>query len=167
VEDITLNSQSKGECGMYRAVFFDRDGTLTFNNPVKTKWRDQIVSEWSNKPFSLSYERMMGLFEKAGEGKRPWYRSIDDEKAFMRRYYYYLLEEEGIKDNIEKRAELLFTEMWCNNDRLLFPEAIEVLEYFKEKGYKMGVISDTSPSLQYTLEQHWVIYRTEYGSSPR
>ena len=29
----------------------------------------------------------------------------------------------------------------------------EVLEYFRGRGYKMGVISDTSPSLEYTLEQ--------------
>ena len=49
------------------------------------------------------------------------------------------------------RAEILFNELWCNGDRKLFPETIEVLEYFKSKGYKMGVISDTSPSLEYTL----------------
>lgn len=35
----------------------------------------------------------------------------------------------------------------------MFPETIEVLEYFHSHGYKMGVISDTSPSLEYTLQQ--------------
>ena len=29
---------------------------------------------------------------------------------------------------------------------------MEVLEYFKNKGYKMGVISDSAPSLEMTLE---------------
>lgn len=48
---------------------------------------------------------------------------------------------------------MLFNELWCNGDRALFPETIEVLEYFKNHGYKMGVISDTSPSLEFTLEQ--------------
>ena len=48
---------------------------------------------------------------------------------------------------------MLFNELWCNNDRCLFPETIEVLEYFYSKGYKIGVISDTSPSLEYTLQQ--------------
>lgn len=151
---------------MYRAIFFDRDGTLTFNNPVKIQWRDQIIAEWSNKPFTLSYEKMIGLFEKASEGKKPWYKSVEDEKAFTRRYYYHLLKEEGISENLEKRAELLFSELWCNNDRILFPETIEVLEYFKQKGYKMGVISDTSPSLQYTLEQLGIAkYFTSFTAS--
>ncbi|HHV60562.1 MAG TPA: HAD family hydrolase [Clostridiaceae bacterium] len=43
---------------MYKAIFFDRDGTLTYGNPVKLKWRDQIIAQWSNKPFTLSYEKM-------------------------------------------------------------------------------------------------------------
>lgn len=47
----------------------------------------------------------------------------------------------------------MFNELWCNNDRLLFPETVETLEYFRSHGYKMGVISDTSPSLEYTLRQ--------------
>lgn len=47
----------------------------------------------------------------------------------------------------------MFNELWCNNDRLLFPETVETLEYFRSYGYKMGVISDTSPSLEYTLRQ--------------
>lgn len=55
-------------------------------------------------------------------------------------------------DSIEEKAELLFTELWCNNDRDLYEEVIEVMEYFKKRGYKIGVISDTSPSLQITLE---------------
>lgn len=151
---------------MYKAIFFDRDGTLTFNNPVKVQWRDQIIAEWSTKPFSLPYEKMMSLFKKASEGKAPWYRSVDDEKAFMRRYYYYLLQGEDIREDVENRAELLFSELWCNNDRLLFPETIEVLEYFSGKGYKMGVISDTSPSLQYTLEQLGIAkYFTSFTAS--
>lgn len=136
---------------MYKAIFFDRDGTLTFNNPEKAHWRDQIIAEWSGKPFSIPYEKMMTLFEKASEGKVPWYRNIEDEKAFMCRYYYHMLEGEGVSEDLSRRAELLFSETWCNNDKLLYTETIEVLEYFKQKGYKMGVISDTSPSLEYTL----------------
>ena len=55
-----------------------------------------------------------------------------------------MLIEEGIVENIEERAEMLFNELWCNGDRKLFSETIEVLEYFKSRGYKMGVISDAS-----------------------
>ncbi len=56
--------------------------------------------------------------------------------------------------------------LWCNNDRVLFPETIEVLEYFQGQSYKMGVISDTSPSLEYTLQQLGIAkYFTSFTAS--
>ena len=62
---------------------------------------------------------------------------------------------------------MLFRELWCNGDRLLFPETREVLEYFRGRGYKMGVISDTSPSLEYTLEQLGIAkYFDSFTASP-
>ena len=69
-------------------------------------------------------------------------------------------------DDVEAKAKLLFDELWCNGDRKLFPETLEVLEYFYNKGYKIGVISDTSPSLEYTLEQLGVAkYFTSFTAS--
>jgi putative hydrolase of the HAD superfamily len=150
----------------YKAVFFDRDNTLTYFNPEKEKWRNEIISHWSGKPFELPYEKMISLFKIAGGDRNPWYRNVEEEIAFMKRYYRCLLEGEGVAENLDNRAELLFSELWCNNDRLLFPEVIEVLEYFKSKGYKMGVISDTSPSLQLTLEQLGIAkYFTSFTAS--
>ena len=138
---------------MFKAIFFDRDGTLTYNNPEKEQWRKETVEKWSGKPFQLSYEKMIELFKKASEGKKPWYKNVDDEREFFKRYYKHLLLEENIRDDLELRSKLLFEELWCNNDKIPYPETIEVLEYFRNKGYKMGVISDTSPSLEYTLQQ--------------
>ena len=137
----------------YKAIFFDRDGTLTYFNPEKARWRNDIIESWSGKPFELPYEKMMRLFEQASEGRTPWYRTVEDEIAFTKRYYRHLLQDEGVMEDLDARAGLLFDEFWCNNDRLVFPEAAEVLAYFKGKGYRMGVISDTSPSLEYTLQQ--------------
>ncbi len=150
----------------YKAIFFDRDGTLTYFDKKKEEWRDRIISEWSGKPFELSYEKMMKLFELASEGKKPWYRTIDDERTFFQRFYRFLLIGEDIKQNIDRRAMVLFEELWCNKDRVLFPETIEVLEYFQLHGYKMGVISDTSPSLEYTLQQLGIAkYFTSFTAS--
>ena len=39
----------------YKAIFFDRDGTLTYFTTEKEAWRDRTISEWSEKPFELSY----------------------------------------------------------------------------------------------------------------
>lgn len=150
----------------YKAIFFDRDGTLTYFNPQKEEWRNSVISQWSGRPFELPYEKMTDLFRLASQGKKPWYKNLDDERAFFRRYYHYLLEGEGVTENIGQRANLLFSELWCNNDRVLFPETIEVLEYFQGQGYKMGVISDTSPSLEYTLQQLGIAkYFTSFTAS--
>lgn len=150
----------------YKAIFFDRDGTLTYFTHEKELWRDKIISEWSGIPFELPYEKMMNLFQLASEGKKPWYKTLEDEKKFFKRYYRHLLIEEGITEDIDNRAETLFTELWCNGDRRLFPETIDVLEYFFSKGYKIGVISDTSPSLEYTLQQLGIAkYFTSFTAS--
>ena len=146
----------------FRAVFFDRDNTLTYYNPEKTRWQHETVSSWSGKPLDLPYDKTMRLFIQAAEGRKPWYRNVEDEKAFFRRYYKYLLIGEGVKDKTEERAELLFGELWCNNDRILFPETAGVLDYLRGRGLMMGVISDTSPSLEYTLRQLGI---AEYFSS--
>lgn len=150
----------------YKAIFFDRDDTLTYFDKEKERWRDQIISQWSGKPFELPYEKMMNLLNLASEGKKPWYKTLDDEREFFKRFYRYLLIGEGIENDLDKRSTLLFGELWCNKDRLLFPETVEVLEYFHNHGYKMGVISDTSPSLEYTLQQLGIAkYFTSFTAS--
>ena len=150
----------------YKAIFFDRDGTLTKFNEEKELWRDIMVSAWSEKAFEMTYDKMMSLFKLASEGKKPWYTTLDDEREFFKRYYRNMLIEAGVKEDLNERAELLFNELWCNNDRLLFPEVVEVLEYFYNNGYKMGVISDTSPSLEYTLQQLGIAkYFTSFTAS--
>ena len=163
--DLYLNDKKKN-VRKYKAIFFDRDGTLTYFTTEKEAWRDKQISEWSGKPFELSYEKTMKLFNLASEGRKPWYKTLDDERNFFKRYYRHLLIEEGITGDVETKAEYLFNELWCNGDRTLFPETAEVLEYFKSHGYKMGVISDTSPSLEFTLQQLGIAkYFTSFTAS--
>lgn len=48
----------------------------------------------------------------------------------------------------------------------LYYETIDVLEYFKSHGYKMGVISDSPPSLELTLKNaHIHHYFTSFTAS--
>jgi putative hydrolase of the HAD superfamily len=137
----------------YQAIFFDRDGTLVHGNPDKRKWMHETITVWSGKPLELHYKKMIGLMEKAGEGRRPWYRDVEDEKLFWKRYYRHLLLGEGVTSGLLTRAETLFSELWCeNNPPIPYPETVGVLEYFRSHGYKMGVISDTSPSLKLSLQ---------------
>lgn len=41
----------------FKAVFFDRDNTLTYYNPQKLAWRNETVAAWSGKPLDLPYEK--------------------------------------------------------------------------------------------------------------
>ena len=163
--DLYLNEKENTK-PKHKAIFFDRDGTLTYFTAEKEAWRNEQISSWSDKPFELDYDKMMSLFHLASEGRKPWYKTLDDECEFFRRYYYHLLVGEGVTENVEEKAEYLLKELWCNGDRALFPETIEVLEYFKSRGYKMGVISDTSPSLEFTLQQLGIAkYFTSFTAS--
>ena len=53
----------------YRAIFFDRDGTLTYANKEKVKWYRKTIEEWSQRKFELDYDKMMMLFDLAGYPK--------------------------------------------------------------------------------------------------
>lgn len=134
----------------YKAIFFDRDGTLTKRKDEVLKREREMIEKWSGKPFVLDYDRLMRLFDLSGRPQEGL-KSIEEEIEFTKRYYRVLLKEEGVTEDIDKKAESLFQLIWLKN-RELYPETMEVLRYFKSNGYKIGVISDTSPSLQKTLE---------------
>jgi len=155
-----------GDYMKFTTIFFDRDDTLVYNCPDKAAWRDAAISDWSCKPFIFSYEKMYETMKLAGKGYTPWYKDVQTEREFFLRYYKYLLINEGVKGEVDIRAEILLNELWCNNELLLFPETIEVLGHFKQKGYKIGVISNTSPSLKITLQQAGIAdYFTSFTAS--
>ena len=135
----------------YKAVFFDRDGTLTHGDPKVREQVNDLIKGWGGNPFHIPYDRMIALFEQAAEGKKPWYRNVEDEIGFFNRYNALVLLEYGVSEHLPQRAAQIHDMTWLK-DRAVYPEVVEVLEYFKSRGYKMGVISDTSPSLQLTLE---------------
>lgn len=58
----------------------------------------------------------------------------------------YLLIGEDIQQDIYRRAELLFHELWCNKDRLLFPETVKCWNISTNKNIK-GRIGEKEYSL--------------------
>ena len=134
----------------YKAVFFDRDQTLTCLNQHTKRWVKQQMEAWSGKKYQMDYDRMMYLYELA-EYPEAGLISVEEEIEFWHRYYSCLLREEGITEKVSQKVEILFDHVWMQ-ERVLFPEVIYVLETLKKEGLKLGVISDTSPSLSLTLE---------------
>lgn len=137
----------------YKAIFFDRDGTITFNDPEWEQIRIKSFEEWSGKPFDKSYVFFMKVFNKVLTGGFSFapYKTVEQELEFFRQWFLFAFEEVGISEKIYERADYLTQHLWYLKKQL-YPETIEVLEYFKNNNYKMGVISDSPPSLELTLE---------------
>ena len=135
----------------YKAIFFDRDGTLTYTDQNIKEQTKGLVESWGGTYSDIGYDETMALFEQASEGRNPWYKNVDDEIAFMKRYNILRLKSFGISDRLSEKADELHEISWLKS-KCVYPEVVEVLEYFKSKDYEMGVISDTSPSLKLTLE---------------
>ena len=137
----------------FKAIFFDRDGTLVRGDPEWTRFRNQNLGQWSGRKFDDSYDYFMKFFQKVLAGGFPFvpYHTVDQELAFFRQWYLYVFEDMGITEKTAERADLLVEKLWYLKKHP-YPETVDVLEYFKNKGYKMGVISDCPPSLELTLE---------------
>lgn len=136
----------------YRAVFFDRDGTLVRGDPEWITFRNQSLEAWSGRKFDSSYDYFMKFFEKVQRGGFPFvpYQTVEQELDFFRQWYLYVFEDMGITERTAERADMLVEKLWYLKKHP-YPETVDVLEYFRGKGYKLGVISDSPPSLEMTL----------------
>ena len=73
----------------YKAIFFDRDNTLTYYNPEKVRWQHETVSSWSGKPLELPYDRMIkcqlyGVIYYYRKGEKKLSAESDRELQRMR-----------------------------------------------------------------------------------
>ncbi len=50
----------------YKAIFLDRDNTITRFNPEKRKLLSNQIMKWSGKEYGITYDEMMHLLNKAG-----------------------------------------------------------------------------------------------------
>jgi len=53
----------------YKAIFFDRDGTLTYNNPDKIRWRDDIITSWSGKALGVTANESLFVDDTRNEAE--------------------------------------------------------------------------------------------------
>lgn len=130
---------------VYKAAFFDRDHTLIHADPAMKQMRIEMIERWSGKPLV----QPQGLLDRLyGEQQLI---TVENEIAFWRVYYAELLRAQGIAEQISARADQLLDAFWLKGG-VVYPETVSVLDWFAAHGYRMGVISDTFPSLRLTLE---------------
>lgn len=136
----------------YKAVFFDRDNTLTYKNQETLNTYYKLVESVSGKPYQENKKKMFEIFKQIKE-KGFNTNSYENEVLFYKEYYrQVLIAECGVcNDKIESVAKQIFDVMWLK-DRVLFDEVRETFKEITKKGIKIGIISDTTHSLQKTLE---------------
>lgn len=132
----------------YKAVYFDRDNTITYKNEKVFSEYYSLVESLSNKKFIMDNKRMFEVFDKIK--KRGFNtNTYENEVEFYKEYYREVLNEEcGYID--EKVANDIFNLMWLN-DKSLYDDVIDTFKEIKRKGLKIGIISDTGLSLENTL----------------
>lgn len=136
---------SKKSKRAYTAAFFDRDQTLLYGDPAFRQRRRAQIEKWSGRPLAVPVD----LFDRVLCGRRLL--TVENEIAFRKQYFTELLRSQGVTKQLEKRAERLFSDFWLQG-MIVYPETVSVLNWFRSHDYRMGVISDTFPSLQLTIE---------------
>lgn len=72
------------------------------------------------------------------------------ERDFFYEWYRIILRGEGITEGVEEKASTLTARLWTQA-KVLYPDTRPTLEYFRARGVRMGVISDTGRTLECTL----------------
>ncbi|HOS92500.1 MAG TPA: HAD-IA family hydrolase [Armatimonadota bacterium] len=137
-----------------RAVFLDRDDTISRVSPVQAQAMYRAIGEIVGVPdFSITNDDYTALFTRtmAVPGIAP-VNTPEREEAFWLRWMQFIFEDHGLTEgaaelSAEVRRRFVFHTMMEP-----FPETREVLQALKDRGLKLGVISDTYPSLKASLE---------------
>ncbi|CAM3600965.1 HAD family hydrolase [Deinococcus frigens] len=132
-----------------KAVLFDRDDTIAYTDR-------EVYGEaarWAAGEYGLEAravgEAMLGQWQARA---LTWWdlRTEDDETAFWERYGLELVERVGLPAS---DAERFMAEYPYERFMKPVPHAREVLQGLRARGLKIGVLSNTLPSIDRTLEQ--------------
>jgi FMN phosphatase YigB (HAD superfamily) len=98
----------------YKAIFFDRDGTLTMNDPEWEQIRVQKLEAWSGKQFDTSDDFFMKIFNRVMQGSYSFapYKTVEQELAFFHQWFLCAFDELDITEKREERADFLTERLW-------------------------------------------------------
>lgn len=152
----------------YEAIFFDRDGTLSRNSPGKAGMRDQAIGKMVGRPnFSITSEFYEEVFWRVMNDPtiKP-VNALDRESSFWQRWYQLILEDLGARKDSAQIASGLYRRFPFHRMMEPFPEVPAVLKTLKRHGFRLGVISDTFPSLEESLKaMHLACYFDSFTAS--
>lgn len=131
-----------------RAVLFDRDNTLSFTDAsVYREAAGWLAERWQKSPGTM-LQIMVQHWQEQSDG---WWHltSLAEEEAYWQEYASALSQRLGLP--MQAAAELV-DEYPYHRFFKPMPEAREVLSELKSRGLKLGVLSNTLPSIEPSLE---------------
>jgi putative hydrolase of the HAD superfamily len=142
---------------LYKAIFFDLDGTLRIPTPSPT---DAFIlfARSLNVQIDPISERHVKLWAHQYWGQHQLVQNDMerfDTDGFWINYSRLLLENVKAKHNINQQAKLV--REWFDDGYdpavTIAPGSIKILSWLKEQGYKLGVISNRSQPFHDVLAQ--------------
>jgi putative hydrolase of the HAD superfamily len=138
-----------GPARRYRAVLFDRDGTIAYTDEgVYAE-----AAQWAAQTFGKPAREMGAALQAQWEARAfQWWhlRSRDDEDAFWADYGRELAGRMGVDP--ARAPEIMAAYPYWRYMKPA-PQAREVLSELKSRGLKIGVLSNTLPSVHETLDE--------------
>lgn len=146
----------------YTAIFLDRDGVISRNSPRKEAERDQEISALIGQSLHIDNEVRMRYFWQVWDlpGYAP-VTTVETEARFWQRWYQCILEDYQVAD-AERIAQGLYARYAFHQMMECYPETTPIVRTLHERGFRLGVISDTFPSLEESLKHMGV---AQYFSS--
>lgn len=134
----------------YKAIFFDRDDTLTHDDPKTVKMRQAELIHLTGYTYPQIHETGKVVSKSTFEKMSP-IKTIDEENRFWLAYYADTLQMLGVSNPHEEARRLIKKYVYYNHLKP-YSETIDVLKHFISRGCKIGVISNTFPSLKLSLQ---------------
>jgi putative hydrolase of the HAD superfamily len=138
----------------WRAALLGRNGVLARTSAAKVAERDRAIGQAIGRPgFRLSPEvRARINWRLMEDSQAEPINTLEREHAFRRRWYRLILEDQGTTEDAEALAAELYARFPSYALMELYPETVSSLEALKRRGYRLGVLSDTFPSLELSLK---------------
>ncbi len=138
--------------GRYEAIFLERDGTLSRISPGRVEALNAAIGELLGRDVTMGWADYEVRFPRALEAcEARRIDSLEREPAFWRKLYELTLADLGLDGDPAGAAARLYEAFPFHALMEPYPEAREVVEELAGRGYRLGVIGDTFPSLELSI----------------
>ena len=137
-----------GPASGVQAVLFDRDDTLSVNDPSVYLQ----AASWAGQRFGVDAQEVLRVMRQHWESEfGSWWdlRTLEEERAFWQRYGHNLAAELGLS---KPQGEALMAQFPYHAFMRAAPGARKLLSELRRRGLGIGVLSNTLPDIWPTLE---------------